>query len=374
MDNAAEIIVGGTLCLDLLPEMGTVPLATLASPGKMAEVGALRISTGGAVSNTGLALHRLGVKVRLLATVGDDLLGQVIIAFLKDRDETLAELISVRAGQSSSYSVLLSPENTDRIILHNSGTNASFGADQVDLSLVKQAKIFHLGYPTLHVPLIKDDGRALTAMFRDIQASGVVTSMDMSLPDPSKPSGRADWPVIFGNVLPHTGFFLPSIEEITFMMRRSDYDAWDGQVLPHITRDYLNGLAGELIDMGAAVVGFKLGELGLYLRTAPAGGLDRLAGLELDPARWADVELWAPIFEVEVAGTVGAGDSAYAGFLAAVLRGLDPGDAIRWACAVGACNVEAADSTSGVRNWEETAARLRAGWATSQRRLPGFAE
>jgi sugar/nucleoside kinase (ribokinase family) len=372
MDRAAEIIVGGSLCLDLLPEMDKVPLAALNSPGKVAEVGALRISTGGAVSNTGLALHRLGVRVRLLAAVGDDLLGRVIIAFLKDRDEALAEMISVRAGQSSSYSVLLSPENADRIILHSSGTNATFGADLVDLSLVRQAKIFHLGYPTLHVPLIEAGGRGLAALFRDIQAAGVVTSMDLSLPDPNKPAGRTDWRAIFRRALSYTGIFLPSIEEIVFMMRRSDYDAWDGRVLPQITRDYLAGLAGELIEMGAAVVGFKLGELGLYLRSAPADSLERLAGLPIDRMRWADVELWSPAFAVDVAGTVGAGDSAYAGFLAAALRGLDPEDAIRWGCAVGACNVEVADSTSGVRTWEETAARMRAGWATSSRRLPGY--
>jgi hypothetical protein len=32
------------------------------------------------------------------------------------------------------------------------------------------------------------------------------------------------------------------------------------------------------------------------------------------------------------------------------------------AAAVGACNVEAADAVSGVRSWEETTARVQAGW------------
>ena len=61
-----------------------------------------------------------------------------------------------------------------------------------------------------------------------------------------------------------------------------------------------------------------------------------------------------------------------AGLLAALLRGLDPPDAARWACAVGACNVEAADATSGVRTWEETQARMDAGWPHHDLRLAGF--
>jgi len=33
------------------------------------------------------------------------------------------------------------------------------------------------------------------------------------------------------------------------------------------------------------------------------------------------------------------------------------------ACAVGACNVEAAGAVSGVRSWDETVQRVQAGWA-----------
>jgi len=45
-------------------------------------------------------------------------------------------------------------------------------------------------------------------------------------------------------------------------------------------------------------------------------------------------------------------------------RGYAPVAALRWACAVGACNVEQADSNSGIRPWEEIQARLDKGWLT----------
>jgi sugar/nucleoside kinase (ribokinase family) len=129
-------------------------------------------------------------------------------------------------------------------------------------------------------------------------------------------------------------------------------------------------LADELLAMGVVITGFKLGEMGMYLRTGKAELFKRLTRLNIDAQTWANQELWIPAFEVNVKGTTGAGDSAYAGFLAALLKNCTPLEALRWACAVGACNVEAPDATSGIKTWAETEARLAADWATRSERLP----
>jgi len=63
---------------------------------------------------------------------------------------------------------------------------------------------------------------------------------------------------------------------------------------------------------------------------------------------------------------VGTGDAAIAGFLAAVLRDTSPPLALNVAVATGACCVEVAGALGGVKDWEETSARIEAGWA----RLP----
>ena len=116
--------------------------------------------------------------------------------------------------------------------------------------------------------------------------------------------------------------------------------------------------------MGATIVALKLGDRGLYLRTA---GQSRLVGMgrarPSDPAAWADKELWAPCFQVKVVGTAGSGDATIAGFLSALLRGFSPEEAVTAAVAVGACNVEAADTLSGLRTWDATWQRVRSGWA-----------
>jgi sugar/nucleoside kinase (ribokinase family) len=369
-----DIIAAGHLCLDLIPDMLHVRLENLAIPGKLYETGPIRISTGGSVSNTGLALHRLGVSVSLMSIVGEDLIGQVILNYLAARDPALTEAITVNSGQPSSSTLVLSPHDTDRTFMHCAGTNTSFSSADIDFKRVEQAKLFHLGYPPLLPALIDHDGDELALIFQKAKAAGAVTSMDMVVPDPNAHSGQVNWPVILRKTLPYVDIFLPSIEEILFMLRRADHDAWSPNVLPYLNRHYLHDFADELLALGSVIVGFKLGEMGLYLRTGSTDALERLNRLKLDTPAWTDVELWSPAFLVEVAGTTGAGDSAYAGFLASLLRRLRPDEAIRWACAVGACNVEATDSTSGVRTWEETAARLAAGWPARPERLPGYSK
>ena len=361
-----EIVVCGHLCLDLLPGMGNITPDNLVTTGKLFETSALQMSTGGAVSNTGLALHRLGINVGLMGLVGDDLLGRVIIAFLRDREHRLGDHIHVVDGMPSSYTVVLAPENRDRTFLHCTGTNDIFDFDQVDFEMVAQGDMFHLGYPTILPRLFANDGDELVRIFKKVHSElGIVTSLDLSLPDPNRPSGQASWIIILQKTLPYVDIFIPSIEEILFILRRDDYDSWGDSLLAHITSDYMDELAQDLIHMGSAIVGFKLGESGFYIRTASDS--DRLVFLEKinqSSEAWVDKAVWQKAFQVEVAGTTGAGDSAYAGFLTALYHGLDIEACAKWACAVGACNVEASDATSGILSWEATAQRLASDWKT----------
>ena len=126
----------------------------------------------------------------------------------------------------------------------------------------------------------------------------------------------------------------------------------------------------EIVEMGAKIVGCKLGDHGLYLRTAGRADIEKLGRARPHDIRdWADRELWAPCFQVNVAGTTGAGDATIAGFLSALLRGLPCKEAVTMAVAVGACCVEATDAVGGIRGWEETRQRVGAGW---QRRELGI--
>ncbi len=361
----SDVVVAGHIALDILPDMSMLNPEQVIGAGKVFEIGRITYSTGGAVSNTGLALHRLGVNVDLLASVGDDWIGQAIVDYVRGFGAELGDNIQIVSGKASPYTVVIEPQNHDRTLLTHTGVYNDYDLESINLDLVADTKVFHMGYPTLLPRLFRDEGAGLLTLLRAIKDLGVITSIDMSLPPPDEPSGRADWRAILRRCLPYIDIFVPSIEEIMFMLRRGDLENRGNALFESLTAAYLAELADELLAMGVGVVGFKLGERGLYLQsTADLQRLAFLAALGQLPTAWAGVRTWQPAFHVEVAGTTGAGDAAYAGLLAAMIRGLDPRECARRACAVAGCNIEAADATTGVRSWEETEARLAAGWAT----------
>jgi sugar/nucleoside kinase (ribokinase family) len=364
--------VAGHICLDIIPDLSGISAESWAAhfrPGQLLMAGPVALSTGGPVSNTGLSLHRLGMATRLMGKVGDDLLSQVIRQFVAGRDPGLAAGMVIDPGSATSYTVIISPPGVDRIFLHHTGANDTFGADDIRYDVVRETRLFHFGYPPLMRRVYENDGAELVAIFRQVRDLGVTTSLDMAVPDPASPAGRADWRAILRAAMPYVDVFLPSVEEILYMLRRAVFDdlvarAGGGSFLPLIDADLLSSVSGELLDMGGRIVGLKVGDRGLYLRTA---GAEKLAGLGAacppDLAAWAGREYWAPCFRVNVVGTTGSGDATIAGFLSGLLRGLPAEETMTAAVAVGACNVEAADALSGVRPWEETLARIGTGWA-----------
>ena len=365
-----DVMVAGHIALDILPDMSPLKASEVIAAGRVFEIGRISYSTGGAVSNTGLALHRLGLDVALQAVVGDDWVGRAIIDYVRGFHPALGDHIRILPGQASAYTVVIEPQDHDRTLLTHTGVYRDFGSDSVDLDLASDCKLFHLGYPTLLPRLFGGAGADFVELMANVKARGVVTSVDMTLPAADDPGGKADWRSILSRCLPHVDIFLPSIEEIMFMLRREDYARWQGQVIQRMTRGYLRSLADELLSMGAGIAGLKLGDRGLYLRASDqVQRLAFLSRIDQSPAAWTGIETWHPAYQVQVAGTTGAGDAAYAGFIAALLRGLDAEACARRACAVAACNIEAADATSGVKSWGATGKRLASGWAT--RSLPG---
>ena len=82
MSGPRVVAVAGHLCVDVTPELGEAPGL---EPGRLYEVGAARLTLGGCVANTALALHATGVPTRVSATVGDDPLGEIARRLLDEQ-------------------------------------------------------------------------------------------------------------------------------------------------------------------------------------------------------------------------------------------------------------------------------------------------
>ncbi len=365
MNSKKRAVVAGHICLDVIPNLGHVPsgqFGTLFRPGHLISTGSAEFATGGSVANTGLALHTLGVPTQLVAKIGDDSFGQQILELVGPE---LTHCIAISHEESTSYTLIISAPGFDRIFLHFPGANDAFCAADINCDLLAEAHLFHFGYPPIMRLMYEENGAELVAVFQQAKATGVTTSLDMALPDPASPSGQVDWREILQQTLPYVDLFLPSIEEILFMLRRELYEeVKQADIIEAVTPALLESLSDEILAMGVKMLVIKLGHRGLFLRTAGAGTLAGMGRARPEePAGWADKMFWAPCFQVEVVGTTGAGDAAIAGFLGALLRELSPEQALTMAVAVGACNVEAADALSGLQSWPATRARVAQGWA-----------
>jgi sugar/nucleoside kinase (ribokinase family) len=184
----------------------------------------------------------------------------------------------------------------------------------------------------------------------------VTTSLDMANANLDAGGGAVRWTALLERVLPEVDVFLPSLAEASHLLRRRvQRDERGAPSLASVAR-----LADEMIGLGVAIAGVKLGEHGLYVRSAPAARL--AVGPGPIPPTWADRELYSSVFETDVVGTTGAGDATIAGFLFGLLMGMAPGETVTAACAVGGSSTEAADGTSSVPSWPEIERRLRRGW------------
>jgi len=367
-----SVVVAGHICLDIIPDIVDNDMEDgeqMLLPGRLTEVGPATLSTGGSVSNTGLALYKLGINTRLMGKVGDDMFGKAIIKLLNSYDESLAKGMILDNKVNTSYSLVINPPGIDRILFHCPGANDTFTAQDIDYSKLKNTTLFHFGYPPLMKKMYEDEGEQLSEIFQLVKSKSITTSLDMALPDPSSPGGKANWKKILQKTLHYVDIFFPSIEEIIYMLRRDVYNklniANEGSAfLSKLQPDILKDLSLEILDMGAKIVGLKLGKKGFYLKTAGESKIVSLGNaVPTNPVSWACKELWAPCFKVNVVGTAGSGDATIAGFLSGFLRGMSPEEATISAVAVGACNVEKVDTLSGIRSWSETMNRVSSEWA-----------
>jgi sugar/nucleoside kinase (ribokinase family) len=218
------------------------------------------------------------------------------------------------------------------------------------------------------------DGKDLVQVFQAVKGIGITTSLDMVMVDKNSAAGQANWEKILQRTLPHVDLFMPSIDEILLLLGYNHgRSLWIGQeeIDEVLKPEFLRDLSDQMLAWGAGMVLFKLGENGAYLRTNNRARFASIGSAAPgDVTQWADREIWSPIFRLDrFGGTTGAGDSASAGFMTALLKGAPPEQALMMACAVGACNVEEPDALSGLMTWEETIERVQRGWERLPREI-----
>lgn len=366
-----KIVVAGHICIDITPAFPDKEVANLGevlTPGQLLQMGSVDVHTGGVVANTGLALKILGADVTLMGKIGKDSFGELVYSQMKEYNAHHGMIISDEVN--TSYSVVLAPKGIDRIFLHHPGANDEFYNKDLDYSLIENATLYHFGYPPLMKSMYENDGAELVEMFSEVKKLGVLTSLDMAAVDEDSASGKVDWDGILKRVLPYIDFFVPSVEELAYMIDKERFYEWkqraagrDITTVLDVEKD-IEPLAEKLLAYGAKVVLIKCGAPGLFLATADEQQLEELDGILAGGAKaWANLHVFEKSYIPErVLSGTGAGDTSIAAFLQAIITGHSSEECLQLATGTGASCVAAYDALSGLKSFEELKEKIQNGW------------
>lgn len=365
-----KAVVAGHICLDItpvFPKQSADKAGKALVPGSLIHMEGVDVHTGGAVANTGLAMKKLGGNVRLMGKVGKDAFGGIVKSILSEYDAGDA-LIETEDAETS-YTVALAIPGIDRIFLHDPGANDTFCRKDLDMELIRDADLFHFGYPPLMKKMYENDGAAFLSLLRAVKETGVAVSLDLAAVDPASAAAAQDWRSILAAALPLVDFFVPSVEELCYMLDEERYSAWKkraegGDVTEILTMEDIRPLGSQVLEMGAAAVLIKCGAPGIYYKTGKGPALEALCKkLELPAEEWADQEGFEVSYKPDlVRSGTGAGDTSIAAFLISALRGKGLRAAVRMAAGAGACCVSAYDALSGIPSYEALEEKIEQGW------------
>jgi sugar/nucleoside kinase (ribokinase family) len=282
--------------------------------GRLLHTDPLQVVTGGIVSNAGVALARLGMKVAAFSYVGRDEWARVIHGRLEAEGMDCTGLLEHPTAPTSTTVVLIDPSG-ERSFAHCVGApklmDGRLFLDHLDL--FARSRMALIGYYSLMPNLESELAEVLAA----IRAQDCQTALDCA------GSGGSMQPL--DRLLPHLDVYVPSFNEASHQTGLDDPRA--------ILKLYR--------DCGAAgLVGVKLGSKGALL--SPTAG------------EYIDIPAVPP--PGAIVDTTGAGDCFYAGLLTGLLRGMDAARSGRLGAAAGACCVTALGATAGIRDFTATAA------------------
>jgi len=291
VDLTARVTPGDLAGPGLAP--GTMTLVDEGQAARLAAaVPVLTRTSGGSVANTVVGVAALGGRAGFLGRTGDDELGEVFRADLVGTGVVLGRSAPAVGGATGRCLVLVTPDGQRTMATHL-GVATSLGTGDIDLDLIRRARVVLLEGYLLDVPGAEELLGSLAVAAGEAEAAVAVSLSDPEL------------------VRRHRGRLLRLLERSVDVVLGNEEEA--------------RALAGSA-DLEAAA-GFleEFGVLAAVTRGAAGALVVAPEGRQQVPA-----------LEVSVVDTTGAGDLFAAGFLAGLAWGADPTDAARLGAAAAA--------------------------------------
>lgn len=300
-----DVVVAGLALADVIGR--PVEFSRPPKRGALKLIDSITLTTGGNVSNVGIDLARLGFRVGAITRVGNDSIGRFVVQHYRTFGiDTEGVIIDAKAQTSAT--IVGVDSDGERTFLHTRGCMKNFRANDIlsRLPLVQKAPILVFGY----LGLLPETEKEFKSLFRTLKQK---THVNILLDTAASPRVT---PRALAGFLPYVDYFIPSYEEAVSITGCKTPEA--------IVEAFLKAGAPH-------VVGVKLAERGCYISDGTKAKYLKARRVK------------------KVVDATGAGDAFVAGFVAGVLRGLDPFSSARLANAVAASCVSAVGASTAIR-------------------------
>ena len=273
MDDALDVCVLGRVGYDLYAVEQGRPLA---------EVEHFSRHLGGSSANIAVGLARLGRRVAIVSSVGDDALADYLIGFL-EKEKVDARRVARVAGYGTSLCLteVSPPDRFPQVFYRHQPADSQVQVGEAELALVRAAAMFVTNGTTLCAsPAREGTARALEAA--RVARKRTVFDIDYR---PSSWSSPEDAGRAARALLPSMDVVIGNEDEVALLTGRRD------------PREQV----AAVLEAG----------VGLLVRKRGADGVEAFT---------REASASSPPIRVEVASTIGAGDGFAAGFLAALLE------------------------------------------------------
>jgi 5-dehydro-2-deoxygluconokinase len=274
VDDALDVCVLGRVGYDLYAVEHGRPLP---------EVEHFSRHLGGSSANIAVGLARLGRRVAIISSLGDDALADYLIGFLNKEGVDGSRVTRVAGyGTSLCLTEVSPPDRFPQVFYRHKPADSQVQVGEAELALVRRARLFVTNGTSLCAsPARESTARALEAA----RAARVRTAFDVDYRPSSwgapEEAGRAA-----RAVLPWVDVVIGNEDEVALLTGLSEPKEQVKAVL----------------DAGAS----------LLVRKRGADGVEAFT---------RDAAASSPPIKVEVGSTIGAGDGFASGFLAALLDG-----------------------------------------------------
>ena len=283
----------------------------VSATGYRAESGGLYV--GGEAVNGSLAAAKLGLRPRILCSLGQDPAGDLVVSALEAGGvDTSAVLRS--ADQSTPVSTLLVREDGSRRSITNAAHRYNFHPERYGECFARSRALV-LG-SLFRAPF--DDPDVVAGILNAPEAEGALILADTKLPNFRKLTLDD-----LRESLPKIDYIFPNEDEGRYCTEQRDPEA----------------MADVFLDYGVKNVIVKLGAQGCFFK-------NHRETLRLDA------------FPIRAVDATGAGDCFLAGFAASLLAGEDHKTALRFANACGALCTTAMGASAGLRDRAQAEAFL----------------